>query len=39
MRLGLQVGVVRPWAQHGLPLDERTLADALRTAGYTTAIG
>jgi arylsulfatase A-like enzyme len=38
MRLGLQVGVVRPWAQHGLPLDERTLADALRAAGYTTAI-
>ena len=26
MRYGLQVGVVRPWAQYGLPLDERTLA-------------
>jgi arylsulfatase A-like enzyme len=38
MRLGLQLGVVRPWAQHGLPLDERTLADALREAGYATAI-
>jgi arylsulfatase A-like enzyme len=38
MRLGLQVGVVRPWARHGLPLDERTLADALGEAGYTTAI-
>ena len=25
MRHGLQVGVVRPWAQYGLPLDERTL--------------
>lgn len=38
MRLGLQVGVVRPWAQHGLPGDERTLATALGEAGYTTAI-
>ena len=26
MRHGLQVGVVRPWAQYGLPLEERTLA-------------
>lgn len=38
MRLGLQVGVVRPWAQHGLPLGERTLANALGEAGYATAI-
>jgi len=38
MRLGLQVGVIRPWAQHGLPLDERTLATALREAGYATAL-
>jgi arylsulfatase A-like enzyme len=38
MRYGLQVGVVRPWAKHGLPLEERTLAQALREAGYTTAI-
>jgi arylsulfatase A-like enzyme len=38
MRHGLQVGVVRPWAQYGLPLEERTLAQALREAGYTTAI-
>src|SRR5581483_8100221 len=38
MRHGLQVGVVRPWAQYGLPLDERTLAQALREAGYATAI-
>jgi arylsulfatase A-like enzyme len=38
MRLGLQVGVVRPWAEHGLPLGERTLAEALRDAGYATAI-
>jgi arylsulfatase A-like enzyme len=38
MRHGLQVGVVRPWAQYGLPLDERTLPQALKNAGYTTAI-
>ena len=38
MRHGLQVGVVRPWAQYGLPLDERTLPQALKEAGYTTAI-
>ena len=38
MRTGLQSGVVRPWAQYGLPLDERTLAQALKEAGYVTAI-
>ncbi len=38
MRHGLQVGVVRPWAQYGLPREERTLAQALKQAGYTTAI-
>ena len=38
MRLGLQVGVVRPWSDHGLPLQERTMASALREAGYATAI-
>lgn len=38
IRCGLQVGVVRPWAQHGLPLQERTLAQALKEVGYTTAI-
>src|SRR4051812_11855334 len=38
MRHGLQVGVVRPWAQYGLPLEERTLARALRQAGYFTAL-
>jgi arylsulfatase A-like enzyme len=38
MRLGLQVGVIRPWANYGLPLEERTLAQALREAGYTTCI-
>jgi arylsulfatase A-like enzyme len=38
MRHGLQVGVVRPWAKFGLPLNERTLATALKEAGYETAI-
>ena len=38
MRHGLQVGVVRPWAQYGLPLEERTLPQMLKEAGYSTAI-
>ncbi len=38
IRYGFQVGVVRPWAQYGLPLEERTLAQALKEAGYQTAI-
>lgn len=38
MRHGLQVGVVRPWAQYGLPLEERTLPQTLKGAGYTTAL-
>ena len=38
MRQGLQVGVVRPWAQYGLPLDERTMPQALKEAGYGTFI-
>ncbi len=38
MRHGLQVGVVRPWAQYGLPLDEQTLAQGLKGSGYATAI-
>jgi arylsulfatase A-like enzyme len=38
MRHGLQVGVVRPWAQYGLPLEERTLPQALKEGGYSTAI-
>jgi arylsulfatase A-like enzyme len=38
MRYGLQVGVVRPWADYGLPLNERTLPQALKEAGYATAI-
>jgi arylsulfatase A-like enzyme len=38
MRHGLQVGVVRPWAQYGLPLDEQTVAQGLQSAGYVTGI-
>lgn len=38
MRQGLQTGVIRPWADYGLPLEERTLPQALQQAGYTTAI-
>jgi arylsulfatase A-like enzyme len=38
IRYGLQVSVIRPWADYGLPLEERTLPQALREAGYTTAI-
>jgi arylsulfatase A-like enzyme len=37
-RYGLQNGVVRPWAQYGLNLEERTLPQALGEAGYETAI-
>jgi arylsulfatase A-like enzyme len=38
MRHGLQVGVVKPWAQYGLPLNEQTLADDLTAAGYVTGV-
>lgn len=38
IRHGLHVGVVRPWARYGLPLEERTLAQALKEAGYVTAL-
>lgn len=38
MRHGLQAGVVRPWARYGLPLEERTLPQALKESGYQTAI-
>jgi arylsulfatase A-like enzyme len=38
MRHGLQMGVIRPWADYGLPLEERTIAQMLDAAGYTTAI-
>lgn len=38
MRYGLQVSVVRPWAEYGLPLDERTLPQMLKEVGYSTFI-
>ena len=38
MRYGLQVGVIRPWEDRGLPLEEQVLPQALKAAGYTTAI-
>jgi arylsulfatase A-like enzyme len=37
-RYGFQTGVVKPWAQYGLPLEERLLPQALKEAGYETAI-
>lgn len=38
MRHGLQVGVIRPFARYGLPLEERTLPQSLKEAGYATGI-
>lgn len=38
MRYGLQVGVVRPWAEYGLNTEEYLLSEALKDAGYETAI-
>ncbi|MEQ1825838.1 MAG: arylsulfatase [Pirellula sp.] len=38
IRHGLQTGVVRPWAQYGLPLPEQTIAEGLRSVGYATAV-
>ncbi len=38
IRYGLQVGVVRPHARYGIPAEERTLPEALREAGYRTAM-
>lgn len=38
LRFGIQYTVVRPWAQYGLPLDERTMADVFRAGGYETAM-
>jgi arylsulfatase A-like enzyme len=38
MRYGLQVGVIRPWATYGLPLQEQFLPEALRSGGYSTII-
>lgn len=38
MRYGLQVGVIRPWANYGLSLEERLLPEGLKEVGYTTVI-
>ncbi|MDR3182106.1 MAG: arylsulfatase [Planctomycetaceae bacterium] len=38
IRYGLQTGVIRPWANHGLASEEQTLANVLHNAGYYTAI-
>lgn len=38
IRYGLQVGVIRPWAKYGLPLEERLLSVVLRENGYRTII-
>lgn len=37
-RYGFQTGVVRPWAEYGLPLEEQLLPQGLKDAGYETAI-
>ena len=37
MRYGLQTASILPSSQFGLPADERTLAQALKEAGYSTA--
>lgn len=37
IRLGLGYTVVRPWATHGLPVQERTIAGYFAWAGYQTA--
>ena len=38
IRYGLQTGVNRPWADWGLPLEERLLPQRLKEAGYETAL-
>ncbi|HWA11865.1 MAG TPA: arylsulfatase [Burkholderiales bacterium] len=38
MRYGLQTQSLLPWSEFGLPLGEFTLAQALRQAGYRTAL-
>lgn len=38
IRSGMQRNVLRPESKYGLPLEERTIANALHDAGYTTAI-
>lgn len=38
MRLGLGYTVVRPWERRGLPLDETTMPEVFRAAGYRTGM-
>lgn len=38
IRSGLQMNIIRPTSKYGLPLEERTLAQALHEAGYTTVL-
>lgn len=38
MRFGMQMNVLRPQSKYGMPLEERTVGQAMRDAGYTTAI-
>ncbi len=38
MRYGLQTGSIGPSSPYGLPIQERTLAQALKEAGYVTAL-
>ena len=38
IRSGMQLNVLRPNSQYGLPLEERTIANALHDAGYSTVI-
>lgn len=37
-RIGMQGSVVWPWSNWGLPPEETTIAETLRTAGYATMI-
>jgi arylsulfatase B len=37
MRFGLMYTVVRPWANHGIPLDEHLMPQSFKAAGYQTA--
>jgi arylsulfatase A-like enzyme len=38
MRYGLQTQSILPWSQYGLPVEERTLSQMLKDAGYRTAM-
>jgi arylsulfatase A-like enzyme len=38
IRSGMQLNVLRQQSKYGMPLEERTIANALHDAGYTTAI-